>query len=758
MRWKQKPTNPVQKKLKARTAEPRPYTTILKGGIRVPSVGTHASLLGDTRCLIPVAIRPKARLVRDLQRRYGNSFVQKVVGRIQAEADVQNQICAQVEEEEEKEGTEMAQRQVEEEEEELQTKEGLDHPPKDGSNLESRINKQRGGGQSLHKSTRDFFESRFGYDFSQVRVHTDTESDNLNRDLNARAFTTGEDIFFRRGEYNPGSSNGRELLAHELTHVVQQTGETRSKLTIGQPGDKYEQEADQLAKAIIEQGKTIVHPKYNYPKRHRKSDESTLQTQTEEEEDALKFNMKEKDDEFRVKTVESKVQSKMGDNYKNQFQTHSAEKSLQNSIDIFKTCNKMDIQRQKVKPVGQEPNIPMQPNSVVLKTDAIYLIPLREYPIHIVDPVMLNQGHKKLLRRIEAANNQSAESRDVLGFLEFSEEAGKKDLGAVHDVSSSLGKRAKGVKGEYLRNSIETYVKSNRYLTTKIMRVHESQALVASRIAKVHKVVLAGKELEAETREEAAQQEVSAIQKRIQKATGIANKVIDITAKLLQGKWKDAGIDLAKFVGKEIISAGIEAAYSEELEEAQNKLKEIKENLARIREEKQAKAVEIAVKELEAANTDAEADQNELIGAAEAAELAMVTLNEVFRQMGYEKASKAIDARALVMETSDYALRVLIDYDKRVSIITSSSQRLKVLNNNLAALMSKGSELIPIDDHRFEMYDSASFNGKMLEKIEDWGRNELGLIELARNYIESGEYLKQYDAIDRVLRQGLVTR
>jgi hypothetical protein len=68
-------------------------------------------------------------------------------------------------------------------------------------------------------------ESSFGADFSGVRVHADAQSDTLNQSLNARAFTTGQDVFFRQGAYSPGSSGGRELLAHELTHVVQQNGD-----------------------------------------------------------------------------------------------------------------------------------------------------------------------------------------------------------------------------------------------------------------------------------------------------------------------------------------------------------------------------------------------------------------------------------------------------------------------------------------------------------------------------------------------------
>ena len=102
-------------------------------------------------------------------------------------------------------------------------------------------------------------EASFGADFRGVRVHTGSEADALNSAVHARAFTTGHDIFFRAGEYNPQSSGGRELLAHELTHVVQQTGAVRRKLAISQPGDVYEQEADQVARAVMRQEAAATH-------------------------------------------------------------------------------------------------------------------------------------------------------------------------------------------------------------------------------------------------------------------------------------------------------------------------------------------------------------------------------------------------------------------------------------------------------------------------------------------------------------------
>ncbi len=84
------------------------------------------------------------------------------------------------------------------------------------------IESAKGGGQPLHDGVRSSMEQGFGADFGGVRVHTGGQADELNRSLNARAFTTGSDIFFGKGQYDPGSTGGQELIAHELTHTVQQ--------------------------------------------------------------------------------------------------------------------------------------------------------------------------------------------------------------------------------------------------------------------------------------------------------------------------------------------------------------------------------------------------------------------------------------------------------------------------------------------------------------------------------------------------------
>lgn len=90
--------------------------------------------------------------------------------------------------------------------------------------IEQGIQRTRGSGETMEPSVRRSMELAIGADFSGVRIHTSGEADSLNRSLNARAFTTGQDIFFKSGEYQPETPAGQKLLAHELTHVVQQGG------------------------------------------------------------------------------------------------------------------------------------------------------------------------------------------------------------------------------------------------------------------------------------------------------------------------------------------------------------------------------------------------------------------------------------------------------------------------------------------------------------------------------------------------------
>jgi hypothetical protein len=90
--------------------------------------------------------------------------------------------------------------------------------------LTQQIHSTRGGGHTLDSHTRNFMESGFGRDFSQVKVHTGDYAASMSHELHAKAFTIGQDIYFNSGQYQPSSESGRHLLAHELAHTLQQGG------------------------------------------------------------------------------------------------------------------------------------------------------------------------------------------------------------------------------------------------------------------------------------------------------------------------------------------------------------------------------------------------------------------------------------------------------------------------------------------------------------------------------------------------------
>ena len=194
-----------------------------------------------------------------LQQTHGNRYVQRVVAGIQAKLTVgqpgdkyeqeadrvadtvmrmpEPEVQRQPEEEEEEEEiqtkslaeeiTPLVQRQVEPEEEEEETAQAKGdggNSPAVSPSVESGINTIRGGGSPLPESSRAFFEPRFSADFSGVKVHTDSNAAHIARSVNAKAFTVGRDVIFGSGQFSPETTGGKKLLAHELTHVVQQNG------------------------------------------------------------------------------------------------------------------------------------------------------------------------------------------------------------------------------------------------------------------------------------------------------------------------------------------------------------------------------------------------------------------------------------------------------------------------------------------------------------------------------------------------------
>jgi hypothetical protein len=145
----------------------------------------------------------------------------------------------------------------------------------------SAINAERGSGQSLDQGVADKAEQAMGQDFSNVNVHTDSQADSLSQQLGAKAFTTGNDIFFKSGAYKPSSSEGQRLISHELTHVVQQGASpptVQGKMKVNDPNDQYEAEADKVADTVMNQPDEAAVQRDDLQ-------EDEVQLQEEEEED-----------------------------------------------------------------------------------------------------------------------------------------------------------------------------------------------------------------------------------------------------------------------------------------------------------------------------------------------------------------------------------------------------------------------------------------------------------------------------------------
>jgi hypothetical protein len=124
------------------------------------------------------------------------------------------------------------------------------------ADLPGRIRTQAGHGAALPRSVRQRFEAGLGADLTEVRVHTGAEADRLARAMNATAFTTGQDIFFRAGAFAPGTEAGLRLLAHETTHTVQQASGPVSGIPVGgvavsDPHDRFEQAARRSAERLV---------------------------------------------------------------------------------------------------------------------------------------------------------------------------------------------------------------------------------------------------------------------------------------------------------------------------------------------------------------------------------------------------------------------------------------------------------------------------------------------------------------------------
>jgi hypothetical protein len=179
------------------------------------------------------------------------------------------------------------------------------------------INSQRGSGQQLDAGIAQKAGSVMGQDFSGVTVHTDSTADNLSRQIGAKAFTTGSDVFFQAGAYNPATSEGQHLISHELTHVVQQGASAPSlqgKMSVNDPNDQYEAEADSVADMVMSHQEEPVQMQEE-EELQTQEDEEELQMQEDEEElqlqeDEEELQLQEDEEELQLQEDEEEIQTR----------------------------------------------------------------------------------------------------------------------------------------------------------------------------------------------------------------------------------------------------------------------------------------------------------------------------------------------------------------------------------------------------------------------------------------------------------------
>ena len=127
--------------------------------------------------------------------------------------------------------------------------------------VNSQLDHTKDKGSALKKETRSFMESRFGADLSNIRIHTGNTADQLSRQLNAAAFTIGDDIYFSEGRYSPDTVKGKQLLAHELTHTIQQR--ERSSIPFIQRFEEKERSQITSLDPLMQEAKAFAENAYS---------------------------------------------------------------------------------------------------------------------------------------------------------------------------------------------------------------------------------------------------------------------------------------------------------------------------------------------------------------------------------------------------------------------------------------------------------------------------------------------------------------
>jgi hypothetical protein len=192
-------------------------------------------------------------------------------------------------------------------------------------------------GEKLDPGTAQRASQVMGHNMQGVNIHTDSQADDLTRQVGAKAFTTGNDVFFREGEYAPETQAGQQLIGHELTHVAQQAGGSQQvapkldddkangsgeQMTVNDPGDKYEAEADRMAAQFVAGGDkatpvssagggdTAVQASHEEEEAMQMQEDEEEQMQMQEDEEE-QMQMQEEEEEVQMQELEEEETDKV---------------------------------------------------------------------------------------------------------------------------------------------------------------------------------------------------------------------------------------------------------------------------------------------------------------------------------------------------------------------------------------------------------------------------------------------------------------
>lgn len=162
-----------------------------------------------------------------------------------------------------------------------------------------------GGGSPLDNDMRGFMESRLGHDFSDVRLHTGPEATESARAVQANAYTVGNDVVFRSDQWSPNTDSGRRMLAHELTHVIQQKAgpvdgtPAAGGIKVSDPSDRFERQADEVADQVMRSEAPAVQRQEGLEEEEEQLQTSAVQRQeaAEAEEEELQASAVQRQEE-----------------------------------------------------------------------------------------------------------------------------------------------------------------------------------------------------------------------------------------------------------------------------------------------------------------------------------------------------------------------------------------------------------------------------------------------------------------------------